>query len=565
MNKRSSFAKELKLPFLMFITSLILLIFGSSILMTPKHYYFSQLDEGWSVSRGNKTLENVTLSTYELGSSYKGEKITISNTLPRKTMLAPSIMFKSRLAAVDVSIDGEDVHTYGHEYLDRGKFVPKKYNIITMENTTKERTISITYTLFEDNAFTFIDPVLFGTRDELVKDFLQSHRLPIFVGSFFIMYACILLALMVYLSLTRKKDFSLLSSAGISLLFGVYTFSYNNIFCFISDHDYFFSLIEYFSLYLFPFAITILLFITHPNIAPKSQKMIIAVNVLLPLTFLVLMFTDRLNINLIVLVLQIFAVLEIIILLPQIILDMYREHKEKINSSTYTGVDADSYLLLGFILLIIFGFFEILKFNVTKYTVYSDSIFANVNFITLGSLYFVYCLFVYYFFNSIDHINSRYVKERLEGLAYTDALTGLMNRAKCTQYITSINVPYAIISIDLDRLKRVNDTFGHIEGDKMIKAFSDLLKESFVGASLIGRNGGDEFMVVYENPEPQTCESAIRLLQEKMAEFNKGTEKFTLSASAGFALSSEVANGKYEDVFYLADGRMYRMKEEHHG
>ena len=139
-----------------------------------------------------------------------------------------------------------------------------------------------------------------------------------------------------------------------------------------------------------------------------------------------------------------------------------------------------------------------------------------------------------------------------------------MNRAKCMQYMASIEVPYAIVSLDLDRLKYVNDTYGHLEGDRMIKAFAALLNKSFEGATLIGRTGGDEFLVAFENPAADVCDKCIRALEKNMDEFNKDHDRFTLSASSGYAYSTEAPNGNFEDIFYLADTRMYEMKETHH-
>ena len=157
------------------------------------------------------------------------------------------------------------------------------------------------------------------------------------------------------------------------------------------------------------------------------------------------------------------------------------------------------------------------------------------------------------------------MKEHLEGLAYTDALTGLMNRGKCMQYLASVLGPYAIVSLDLDKLKYVNDNLGHIEGDKMIKAFAELLVKAFDSASVVARTGGDEFLVAIESPSATVCDESIRRLERLINDFNNaGNEQFTLSASAGYAYSYEDPEGKFENVFYLADTRMYKMKEQHH-
>lgn len=131
--------------------------------------------------------------------------------------------------------------------------------------------------------------------------------------------------------------------------------------------------------------------------------------------------------------------------------------------------------------------------------------------------------------------------------------------------MTLISGSYAIISLDLDRLKYVNDTYGHLEGDKMLKTFAEMLVKSFESASLIGRIGGDEFIVVIENPSADICDKCIRKLEKNMEDFNlAGKENFRISTSVGYAYSNELHNKDYKELFFLADTRMYEMKERHH-
>ena len=260
------------------------------------------------------------------------------------------------------------------------------------------------------------------------------------------------------------------------------------------------------------------------------------------------------------------SVLEIIAILPPLVSGVKAQYEKKLKAETYTGINADGYLLMGFIFMIIFTLFEIGKYTFSRFSesFTNANALSSINFLNLGMLFFIMCLFVYYFLNGIDHMNADRVKEQLEGLAYTDALTGLMNRAKCIQYGATLDVEYAVVSLDLDRLKYVNDTYGHLEGDKMLKAFARLLEKSFEGAGLIGRGGGDEFLVIFEKPDPDICEKCIKKLWKNIDEFNKTGEKFTISASAGYAYSYEAETSHIRDVFYLADSRMYKMKEKHH-
>ena len=566
MKKRNSQRGFLILPILMLFVAIILIAFGSNLLTTPDSQYIDQLDTGWSVSRGDEVYTDVTLPNFNLGKASKGEVVTISNTIPRKLLISPTIMFKSSLSSVTVKIDGEEVYSFGLEYIEKGKFVPKKYNMITLTDETKEHTIDISFTLGEDNAFRKFYPIYYGTKKELVYRFFQQHRLPIFVGGFFAIYACILLCLGIFLSLYNRNESSTFISAAVSILLGTYTYAYNDIFCFLSDRDDLFSILEYVSLYLIPLAISVLLYTTHPGIAQLKQKILLGVNTAIPFIFIMAHMSGEVHINFFVVVVQAIAIIEVIVILPSLVIGIRKEHKAKIESEEYIGVDAESYLLMGFVIIIIFALLEICKYNIAKFMENSKAVteFSNLNFLTMGTLFFMICLFIYYFLNGIEHMNSAHVKEELEGLAYTDALTGLMNRAKCMQYLVSVKEPYAIVSLDLDKLKFVNDTYGHLEGDRMIKAFSELLKKAFSSADLIGRTGGDEFLVAFEKPAADTCDKCIMELEKYIEEFNSRGNRFTLSVSTGYAYSTEAEGSGYENIFYLADSRMYKMKETHH-
>ena len=153
MNKKTSIKGFYILPILLLFVAIVLTAFGSNLLTTPDSPYYDQLETGWSVSRGDQVYTDVSLSNFSLGKASKGEVITISTTVPRKLLISPTIMFKSSLSAVSVKIDGEEVYSFGQEFIEKGKFVPKKYNMITLTDETKDHVIDISFTLGENNAF----------------------------------------------------------------------------------------------------------------------------------------------------------------------------------------------------------------------------------------------------------------------------------------------------------------------------------------------------------------------------------------------------------------------------
>ena len=100
-----------------------------------------------------------------------------------------------------------------------------------------------------------------------------------------------------------------------------------------------------------------------------------------------------------------------------------------------------------------------------------------------------------------ERANTKHLEERaehLEEMATTDSLTGLRNRRRFDEYLTKFANRYpkslvAILFIDVDHLKQVNDTFGHTVGDETLKAVADRLTANSRPNDLICRIGGDEF------------------------------------------------------------------------
>ena len=112
--------------------------------------------------------------------------------------------------------------------------------------------------------------------------------------------------------------------------------------------------------------------------------------------------------------------------------------------------------------------------------------------------------------------------------------------------------------IDIDNFKDVNDQYGHPAGDKILVKIRELLREIFRDSDLIGRVGGDEFVVYSECGETKT--RAMKLLN--------GTEDFTkegehrISVSIGIAASTGEPDEEYQELFSKADQAMYRAKQE---
>ena len=171
-------------------------------------------------------------------------------------------------------------------------------------------------------------------------------------------------------------------------------------------------------------------------------------------------------------------------------------------------------------------------------------------------------------FGFIAIVNAR-IAAQLAHTAGRDWLTGVMNRGRLEQAseITRANSirfgqTQAMLLMDLDRFKSINDTYGHLSGDKVIKAFAELVTESIRGVDLLGRYGGEEFCVVM----PNTNETEASVLAERIREKYEANPIFLESAqiqctvSIGVCDSSYVGND-FKHMFEAADKALYTAKK----
>ena len=158
--------------------------------------------------------------------------------------------------------------------------------------------------------------------------------------------------------------------------------------------------------------------------------------------------------------------------------------------------------------------------------------------------------------------NSRNL-ETLRYLSFHDQLTGLYNRhyfaSELKRLEGSREYPITIISADLDNLKNINDTRGHAEGDKYLKACAELFKETLRGYDLLARVGGDEFALILNRTDRESGESIMKRIKSNVEKHNQTHTTTPLSISMGLAVS-EGPDHSLEETLRKADGLMYKEK-----
>ncbi len=160
------------------------------------------------------------------------------------------------------------------------------------------------------------------------------------------------------------------------------------------------------------------------------------------------------------------------------------------------------------------------------------------------------------------------MNERLHQLASTDALTGLANRNAMYQQLHQAiartrrqRSSLALLYLDLDGFKRVNDQFGHLIGDKVLREASARLREVLRESDLICRIGGDEFLLICEGLSRGSVLQQLteRLLAQLQLPFVHQGEQIWLGVSIGVAIS-ESGDSEAEQLIDAADRAMYQAK-----
>lgn len=149
--------------------------------------------------------------------------------------------------------------------------------------------------------------------------------------------------------------------------------------------------------------------------------------------------------------------------------------------------------------------------------------------------------------------------------AYTDPRTGLANKSRWVEMLhdnTDIRGSICIMIMDLNGLKRVNDTMGHEYGDKLISDFAGILRNTLPSSSMICRWGGDEFSVMLTGIDREELDWYTWELQKAVSEYNQENETVPIHYAIGSTLSTEHPGLSRTALFQLADERMYRDKQE---
>ncbi len=229
------------------------------------------------------------------------------------------------------------------------------------------------------------------------------------------------------------------------------------------------------------------------------------------------------------------------------------------------------YKIKGFFTLVVFFIYFILQFRfgnipaMVPFTVAEQKI---IELISIFAAFWCVALVCYVYSRDSQHLEGKLIEYNkfLRQQASTDTLTGLHNRRSANDFIEKLikrndEKGFCVCMCDIDFFKKVNDSYGHDIGDKVLAGVAQTLVESVSEECLVSRWGGEEFLIVFPNMNGDEARAVLETIKTrvKKTEFDTGSRTFTITVTYG--LAEYGFNGDSEAVVKEADEKLYIGKE----
>lgn len=229
------------------------------------------------------------------------------------------------------------------------------------------------------------------------------------------------------------------------------------------------------------------------------------------------------------------------------------------------------YRIKGIYTLCVFALYYILQSR-------SGSIFAIIPFsygaqqfiqmINILASFWCVAIICYVYSRDSQHLEGKLIEYNriLRQQASTDTLTGLHNRRSANEFIEKLirrndEKGFCVCMCDIDFFKKVNDSYGHDIGDKVLAGFAQALVDNVTEDCLVSRWGGEEFLIIFPNMNGDEARSLLDTIRTrvKKIEFDTGSRKFSITVTYG--LAEYGFDGDAETVVKEADSKLYIGKE----
>ena len=514
------------------------------------------LNDNWNVWINDDYYEDISIDSFTFEAVNKNDIVVMETIVPddyryREATLCMDINH----VTVAMYVDGKLEYEYGYDRYKEEKVTGSGNLLINFHEQYKGKELRLEFVATEDEAFSKIGEMWLSEWENSFRYIITTNRLPLLMGSFLLVLGVMAIIVQVFASAISVKYSDIFMLAIFSICIGIWTLCYYDIMLIFAIPLYKISLMEHMSLFISPIPIVGYM---YSYVKETYSKWILYVYRILlvaqvGLTSLAIFFHI---VNWVhgPQMLKYFQAIFMIDLLFFGYVIYKRKNKEEISKVTTIGLSV----------VAICVFYELATYLATRYTGYKFIELKGVS--SVGVTIFIGILAVDLYKRATKSIMEQHEKAILVRRAYTDELTQLNNRAYCSEHMRKLSVDenskYTIINFDLNGLKKMNDTYGHIKGDELICYAALVLEKTFAKEGVVGRMGGDEFIAIIENDSTEFIDQLLVKFNENIQEANEKKSDLYLSISYGYATNTELEGGSSEKVYQLADERMYAHKQE---
>lgn len=541
------------------LASIIVTIISADRLITKDYSGISKyvpLDDLWDIAINDELYSNVSLGSFHFDTAGKGDIILMQRKIPDDWQTSEGVLrIHIRQAAVEVFINGQMVYEYGYDRFMQGKTVGTGYQFVDFPDSYKGKTLVIKFCVTEDNVFAKLDPIRIYDWKDAYRVIITENRIPLFLGSFLVIFGLVTGVITIIVLAVSTKFLKIFCVSMFSICMGLWTLCYYDVILIFSIPLYSVSLLEYISLYLLPIPMTVYMYNDVASLENKTIKvlywMLLPVQLIFIITAMVLHTMDIVHFAATLKYMHVIIVCSLIYFFMVLMLNI-RAKKKK-----------NKFFLASMLFIIICIAYDLAGYCMERYLGYTPFNLKGVS--SIGVMVFVFILIIAFYMDMTKKAMQETERNSLLKSAYTDELTHLHNRRYCKEFMQKIDKGstkgYTVFCFDLNNLKVMNDTYGHVKGDMLIQSAAEVIRETFGSYGIVARMGGDEFAAVLETSDESQVTILTCNLHKNINKKNAEVENLDMSMAYGYACGSQDEQD-IEKLYQLADNRMYEHKEK---
>lgn len=490
----------------------------------------------------------------------RGDKMIATINIPANYVVEdPALCFHVYNCAFSLSYEGEEFYRFGDAPVASGDHIGTVFESVMIPEDAIGGTIILECVANENQAMNQLTDVTIMNATDSAKAPLINNLFEMLMFGTILMVACLVLLMLLFTNVREKMVRMGIWIALFSLLLSLYILSSRGLLNVLINSPRTTANLEYISLFALPIPFSLYFFEMYNK--SKIKKLLGALVAFYSLFFALCTVLNYTTVNyhycrfLVALhVAMVFGILVYVVLPFVKTKDVEMENRSKIIS-------------YGVVVLLAVGLVDVLRFNLNQY---SDFIAFKLTLLPMGMIVMIVSLLLGTMMQMVNRFKEKEEKRQLERLAYLDIMTGLANRTKCYAYIDEMKArdakEFTIVFIDLNRLKFINDKYGHEFGDEYIKLAASIMQKCFADADVISRFGGDEFVVLFDKKCDESADTLMQRFQTEVENLNKEHSfPFSVQAACGAVVSTKEAPLEIESAISMADKVMYENKKRMKG